>query len=108
MHLAVVVEGLVMLAQGALDFDRGLDRLDDAVEGGEHAVAGGIDDAPPVRRDVFGEDFAVLGQRAHGGALVVGHQPAVAGDVGGENGGELSQSLVNGHLFVEPRKYSPG
>ena len=97
MHPPMIVEAGVALAQRALNLDRRLDRLDDTVECRQHAVAGGIDDPPIMAFHMRGKDVAILGERGHGGALVVGHQPAVAGDVGGENCRQASASLVSGH-----------
>jgi hypothetical protein len=52
----------------------------------QDAVAGGLDDAAPVLGDLGGDHFAAMGaQPRHGAGLVLAHQAAVAGDVGGED-----------------------
>ena len=81
----------------ATDLDRALDRLDDAGEFGEDAVAGGVDDPAGMRRDACAEDQAGVLQGGHRRAFVVGHQPRVADDIGGENSGEFSPTFVSGH-----------
>ena len=78
-----------------------MDRLDDAGELGENAVAGGVDDPAGMRLDARTEDQAGVLQGGHRRALVVGHQPRVADDIGGENSGEFSQTLVSGHGDTE-------
>jgi hypothetical protein len=53
-----------------------------------YAVAGGVDDPPTVPADQR-QNHTLMGlEVAHGGGLVRVHEPAVAGDVGGKNGGE--------------------
>src|SRR5262245_47888583 len=80
-----------------LDLDRALGGADDAGKLGHDAVAGGVDDPPAVPADQ-GQDHALVGfEVAHGGGLVLVHEPAVARDVGGKNGGEPT---LYGGLFV--------
>jgi hypothetical protein len=80
----------VALLQLALDLDRALHRLDDAGELRQQAVAGGVDHAPVVAGDEAGHGVPVLAQRGQGRRLVGFHQPAVAGDVGAEDRGQLA------------------
>jgi hypothetical protein len=76
--------------------------VDRAGEIGDDAVAGGVENAPAMRRDQpVDDDPAGLqpGERAN---LVVRHQPAVTGDVGGENRRELAFDRRLGHIPLLP------
>ena len=78
-----------MVARGhaALDVDRAPDRVDHAGELDEEAVAGGLDDPAGVRGDGGIDQLApVRLQRGQGAVLVGAHEPAVAGDVGRQDG----------------------
>jgi hypothetical protein len=87
-HAAILGHPLVALGHHGLDLDRTLGGADDAGKLSQYAVAGGVDDAPTVPADQ-GQDHALMGLEVpHGGGLVSMHEPAVAGDIGGENGGE--------------------
>jgi len=88
-----------------LDFDRAAHRVDDAGEFDQHAVAGGLDDAPSVLADFRIDQLAPVRLEAGERALLVGaHQPGIAGDVGGEDGGEPARA---GEMFGE-RHFSQG
>ncbi len=60
---------------------RGCNRLDVTVEDREHAIVGCIDRAPVVLGNSVREDRAMGVKRFDGGALVVAHEPRVAGHV---------------------------
>ena len=70
----------------ALDLDRALHRVGDALELGQHPVAGGLDDAAPVLGDRRVDQLEPVGLQARERARLVGlHQPAVADHVGRQN-----------------------
>ena len=98
-HAAGLGHARVARGHHGLDLHRALGGADDAGELGHDAVAGGVDDPPAVAADQR-QDRALVGlEGAHGGGLVVVHEPAVPGDVGGEDGGE--PTLHRG-LLLEP------
>jgi hypothetical protein len=87
-HAATLGHPVVARRHHGLDLDRALGGADDARELRHDAVAGGVDDPPAVLADQR-QDHALMGlEVTHGGRLVLVHEPAVARDVGGENGGE--------------------
>jgi hypothetical protein len=88
LHLLPGRQVLVTRLQRRLDFRRAANRFDRAGELGEDRVAGGIEDAPMVLLEQRVEDRAMAAQRLHRRLLVLAHQPAITGDVGGENRGE--------------------
>jgi hypothetical protein len=87
-HLPARRQRGVALGQRALDLDRALHRLDDAGELGQHVVTGGVDDAAAVVLDALRDRRAIAAQGRQRAGLVLPHQPAVAGDVGEEEGGQ--------------------
>jgi len=87
-HAATLSHPFVALGHQGLNLDRTLGGADDTGELSQYAVAGGVDDPPPVPADQR-QDHALMGlEVAHGGGLVRVHEPAVARDIGGKNGGE--------------------
>ena len=83
----------VALGHLALHLDRAAHRIDDAGELDQQAVAGGLDDAAAMLGDLGVDQFAPKRlQRGERALLVRAHQPRVAGDIGGENGGEAAGS----------------
>ena len=92
-HAAVLGQGVVERLQRALHRHRAGDRLDDAGELGQHAVAGGVDNTAPVIGDAILENPAVAVQGRHRGVIVLAHQAGIAGHVGAQNGGELALPL---------------
>ncbi len=80
----------------ALGFDGAAHRLDRARELGDDAVAGAGEDPAPMVRDQPVDDLSAGVQRADRRLLVLRHEPAVAGHVGGEDRGEaaLHRSLL--------------
>jgi hypothetical protein len=95
---------------GALDGDGAANGLHGAGELRHQAIAGDGEDAPLVLGDEAGRDLAAGGEHRHRRLLVLGHEPAVAGDVGGPDGGETA--LVPGRRFHHdpppPRCYCRG
>ena len=79
-----------LIARGhrGLDLDRAFGGTDDAGKLGEDAITGGVDDTTSVPGDQRQDHALMRLEVAHGGGLVFVHKPAVAGDVGGEDGGE--------------------
>jgi hypothetical protein len=82
-----------------LDLGGALHGVDDAGELGEHVVAGRVHHPSPVAGHGRRDRLPVRGDRADGGDLVVAHQPAVAFDVGAEDGGQLAVHAAPVHAF---------
>ena len=100
------VLGNVRLARGhcLLDCDRTLNRIDHAGELDQHAVAGGLDDAPPVRRDLgVDQRLAVLLLARDGAGLVGLHEPGVADHVGGKDGRQSPLKRIVRHGTLSSR-----
>ena len=74
-----------------LHLDRAAHGIDHARELQQQAVARGLDDATAVAGDCRIHDFLTKGfQRCQCAALVPSHQPRVARDVGGHDGGKAA------------------
>ena len=87
-HAARFGHPLVARRHDGLDLDRALGRVDHAGELGQDAVAGGIDDPTAVTADQ-GQNHGLMPlEITDRRRLVLPHEAAVAGDVGGEDGGE--------------------
>ena len=85
----------------ALDRDGALDRVDDAAELDQRAIAHHLDDAAVARRDGRVERLAPdLPQRGERAGLVGAHHAAVADDVGGEDRGKPSRDLLFRHTGI--------
>ena len=82
--------------------DRTLHGIDRAGEIGDDAVAGGVEDPAAVRRDQSVDDGAARLQPRERADLVARHQPAVAGNVGGENRGEFAFDRPDRHAWLLP------
>ena len=81
----------VALDHLALDLYRAAHRVDDAAEGNQQSVAGGLDDRAAVRLDQAVDGVAAMDlQPAVSAFFIVAHEAAVAGDIGGENGREAT------------------
>jgi len=75
------------LGDRALDFDGAAHRVDDTGEFDQQAVAGGLDNAPAMLGDLGIDELAPVRLQPGERAFLVGpHQPAVAGDIGRQNG----------------------
>ena len=68
-----------------LDLDGAVHGADHRREFGEHAVAGDIDDSAPLPFHDRAQGGQVLAHAPRGALLVHPHEPAVTGDVGGED-----------------------
>ena len=91
-HVDTVIFGQanVSLRHPALDVGGAFDRVDDARELGQKPVAHQLEDDAPMRRDRRLDQFdPVRLKPLEGPRLVQLHQPAVADDICGEDGGEL-------------------
>ena len=94
----------------ALHVDRAAHRIDDAAELHQQAVAGGLDDAAAMLLDLGVGQFAPQHLQAIERAFLVrAHQPRVARDIGGENGGKAAgswhlsrRSIVSTELTPKP------
>src|ERR1700719_4693737 len=81
---------LVFFFNGVLDRDGAFDGIDRTCKIGDKTVAGGIEDPAAMGGDQSIEDGPVGLQPAQRADLVQPHQPAVLGNVGREDHGELS------------------
>jgi len=96
-HAATLGHPSVALGHHGLDLDRTLGGAYDAGKLSHDAIASGVDDPPTVPADQ-GQDHALMGLEVpHGGGLIGVHEPTVASDIRGENGGE---STLYRALFV--------
>ena len=91
-------EGGVALAQGPLDVDGAGQRLDDAREVGQHAVARRADDAAVVLGDEPVDDLAAGPQAGVRAGLVVVHLAREADRVGAQDRGQLAPVAAR-HAF---------
>jgi hypothetical protein len=80
-HLAVAWEGFVLLRKLLLDRNGGFNGLNNAIKSRKNAITSGIDYAALVGSDVLGEDLAVFGEGGNSGALVIGHESRIAGNI---------------------------
>ena len=102
-HATTFGDPLVALGHHGLELDRALSGTDDARKLSQDAVAGGVNDAsdvPAYQR----QDHALMRLDVpYGGGLIRVHEPAVASDIGGKNGGEpaADQGLL-GHVSSAP------
>ena len=86
------------LGHAALDQDSAGDRVDNAGEFAEHAVAHELDDAAAVLGDERLEQLLAVGLEAVEGTLLVAlHQARVADHVRRENGGEPALDARSGY-----------
>ena len=75
----------------ALHLDGAAHRIDDAGELDQQAVAGRLDDAAAMLGDLRIDQLGAQRLEAAERALLVGsHQPRVADDIGGKDGGEAT------------------
>jgi hypothetical protein len=87
-HASMLGDAFVALGHHGLNLDRTLRRGDHAGKFSQNAVAGGVDDPSTVPADERQDGALMRLEVAHGGGLVLVHESAVAGDIGGENGGK--------------------
>ena len=77
--------------------------LDRAREFRDDAVAGAAEHAAAVISDQLVDDLTVFRERAEGRLLVFAHQSAVAGHVGGEDGGKFTLYPLRFHRAAAKR-----
>jgi hypothetical protein len=92
----------ILCGDRSLCRDGALEGIDRAGEIGDDAIASGIEDAAPVRRDQPVDDDAARLQPSQRADLVARHQPAVAGNVCGEDRGEFALYRLDGHPWLLP------
>ena len=80
----------VTLCHRLLNGDRAFERVHDAGELGEDAIAGRVDDAPTELADHRQDDRLVPLEIAYSARLIRAHQRAVAGDIGRQDCYELA------------------
>ena len=101
-HQLVTGVARVLLRDCRLHRDGALDGINRAGEVGDDAVTGGVEDAAAVRRDQPVHDHAARLKPVERANLVMRHQPAVAGNVSGEDRCELSFDGLTGHTWLLP------
>src|SRR3954471_3286493 len=82
--------------------NRTLDSIDRAGEVGDDAVAGGVEYPAPVRRDQTVDDGAASLQAVERAEFIARHQPAIPGNVGGEDRGEFAFDRLDRHAWLLP------
>src|SRR5260370_31463558 len=92
-HLLIRGPSGAVFRDRVLDRDRALDGVDGTGEIGDDAVAGAAEDPPAIGRDALVENGATSGQPAQGANLILTHQAAVAGDIGGGDRRQLADRL---------------
>src|SRR4051794_32235660 len=102
MHRLVGGTALILGGYGGLHHGRALHGIDRAGEVGDDTVAGGVEDAAPVRRDQLIDDGATSLQPRERADLVARHQPAVTGNVGGEDRSEFALNRMDRHAWLLP------
>ena len=102
LHRLVCGAARILRGDRGLHRDRALHRIDRARKVGDDAVAGGVEDAAPVRRDQPIDDGAARPKSREGADLVARHQPAVAGNVGGKDRRKFALYRMDGHAWLLP------
>jgi hypothetical protein len=87
-HPTMLGHFLVAHRHNVLDLDCALSRADHAGELGEDAIAGRVDDAAAMAAHQRQDHGLMALEVADRAGLVLAHETAVAGDVGGKNGRE--------------------
>jgi hypothetical protein len=102
LHQLVGGAARILCGDRGLHRDRALHRIDRAGEIGDDAVAGGVEDAATVRTDQPVNDDAACLQPGERADLIPRHQPAVAGNVSGEDRGEFALYRMDRHAWLLP------
>src|SRR5205823_6503413 len=90
----------ILCRNSRLHRDGTLHGIDRAGEVGDNAVARRVEDTAAVRRDQPIDDDAARLQPGERADFVARHQPAVAGNVGGENRGEFTLYRIDRHAWL--------
>ena len=88
-HLLTGRSICVLLGYGLLHFDSALHDIHGAREIGNETVTSRVENPTAMRGDQAIDDNPVSCERSKGTDLIPTHEGAVAGDIGGENRGEL-------------------
>jgi len=99
-----LADGAARILRGyrGLNRDSALHGIDRAGEVGDDAVAGGVEYPAPVRRNQLIDGDAARLQPGKRAGLVPRHQPAVAGNVSGEDRGEFALYRMDRHAWLLP------
>ena len=90
----------IAFAHAALDFNGATQGVHDARKLDQHAIAGGLDDVAAVLVELgLGEVVQTGLQSAQRAFLVASHQPAVAGHIHGQDGGEAPLDSFAGQFY---------
>src|SRR4051794_7032825 len=100
LHLLVDGTARILCRYRSLHRDGTLHGIDRAGEVSDHAVPGGVEDAATMRRDQLVDDGAASLQSGERAEFVVRHQPAIPGDVGGEDRGEFALYRLDRHAWL--------
>ena len=92
--------GLIRLGHGFLDFDGTRNRVKNATEFRQHAIARRIGDPTPIGADKIVDHEPTRGQGRHRRLLVGMHQPTIAFDIGGEDRREAPFQLGCFHIQI--------
>jgi hypothetical protein len=98
--------GRASIAPGhvTLDIDGAAYRINDAGEFDQHPIAGGLDDPAAVFLDLRIDQLAAQRfQRGERSLFVGTHQPAIAGNISCENGGEPPLDPLSAHQWADPQ-----
>jgi hypothetical protein len=102
LHSAMLRHAFIPPCHPFLNLRRTFDRSDGTPELGQHAVARGVDDPATELGHQRQHNRLVALEVAHSGDLVITHQPRVAGDVRGDDGGEAPVDLVVHYSSCRP------
>src|ERR1700733_2586892 len=106
LHRLVGANTRILRGNRCLHRDRASHGIDRAGEIGDDTVPSGVEDAAPMRRDQVVDNGPVGFQPRKRANLVAPHQPAVAGNVGGEDRRKFALYRVDGHACTSPTEYS--
>ena len=104
-HPLVVRDRGIAFGHTSLDRDRAGKRLDHTRKLRQQTVAGGFDDATLVFGDLRIDELAAMGsQPRQRTGLIMAHQPAISGDIGGEDGRQPALDPLSAHWPAGPAK----
>src|ERR1700733_6851553 len=106
LHRLVGANTRILRGNRCLHRDRASHGIDRAGEIGDDTVPSGVENAAPMRCDKSVDNGPVRFQPSKRANLVAPHQPAVAGNVGGEDRRKFALYRVDGHACTSPTEYS--
>jgi hypothetical protein len=98
MHADAQAQAVRLGAQRVLDGNDATQRLHRAREGGEKAVAGGLEQPTPMRGGKWLDNFCTQGAYAsQRGRFICTHHGRVADNIGCQNAGQTTTRLVHAY-----------